>query len=189
MTSDPTIPAKAKLELLGELQLGEPQVNAVVTEAEVNRFLAGFRDESERGAVLALAAAFDEVLGRALRRELSKSNASKKIVEKQFEFNGALGSFSARIDMARCVGLINDRLHTDIHLIRKLRNEAAHHWFDFKLTNDKVQRFIDPIRSSVRFLSANPDIDPKATELPIEPIVKLSYLAIHLLSIGADGAA
>ncbi len=177
------------LAMLGELQLGALSPNAVVTEAELNAFLTGFRRESERGAILALGAAFDEVLGRALRRELEKSSASKKLLDKQFDFNEALGTFSSRIDMARCLGLIDDSLHSDIHLIRQLRNDAAHHWFDFALTEDRTKRYVDPIRNSVKFLSADPEVDPSATEQSVQPIVKLSFLAFQLAFIGASVAA
>ena len=38
-----------------------------------------------------------------------------------------LGSFSARIELARSIGILDDSLAAPIEILRGLRNEAAHH--------------------------------------------------------------
>ncbi len=182
-------PSPDKLPVIGEIRWDNLQLQTLVTESEVNSFLSSFRAESDRGAVLALAAAFDEVLARALRKELQRSEPSAKLLDKVFEFNGSLGTFSARIDMARCLGLINEHLYADIHCIRKLRNEAAHQWFDFKFTEDYVKKFIDPLQSHLQHYSSDPKQDPNAEKLPMSPLVKLSTMAMQLISIGAKNVA
>lgn len=178
-----------QIPVLGELHLGELFPNSLVTPKEINEFLATFRNESDRGAVLALAAAFDEVLARAIRKHLKQSEPGDKLLDKVFDFNGSLGTFSGRIDMARCLGLINPQCHADIHRIRKLRNEAAHHWSDFKLTDERVQQFVDPLHSPINVLTADPSTDPTAASVLLPPLTKLSFMAFHLLSIGASAAA
>lgn len=47
-------------------------------------------------------------------------------VEKLFEVNGALSTFSNRISMAFSLGLVDKTVKDDLHIIRKIRNEFAH---------------------------------------------------------------
>lgn len=50
----------------------------------------------------------------------------EKDVQKLFEFNQPLGSFSNKISMAFCLGLIDKLIRRDLDLIRKIRNKFAH---------------------------------------------------------------
>jgi len=49
-----------------------------------------------------------------------------KEVNKLFTYNNALGNFSSKISMAYSLGLIEKVVKTDLHLVRKVRNEFAH---------------------------------------------------------------
>lgn len=84
---------------------------------------ATLHEESDRGTVLVGAAAMDEGLTRLLR---SFFVDSKKIVDQLFEHQGSLGTFSGKIDLAFCCGLIGVQSQRDLHLIRKIRNDFAH---------------------------------------------------------------
>ncbi|UAL11122.1 hypothetical protein [Caulobacter segnis] len=59
----------------------------------------------------------------ALRQRLRPSG---KALKRVFAFGGALGSFSAKIDMAHLMGLISAEAYRDLHLIRDVRNTFAH---------------------------------------------------------------
>ncbi|MGA3949196.1 MltR family transcriptional regulator [Ralstonia nicotianae] len=89
----------------------------------VIEFRIALSDETDRGAALMAAAFIDDRLKILLERKLV---AAPKIVSPIFEFNGALGTFSSRIDMAYLLGLLPKNARQDLHAIRKIRNEFAH---------------------------------------------------------------
>lgn len=79
-------------------------------------------NESDR-AVGVLAPAFlDTVLEQLLRLALAKEESTDNLLRDQ----GPLSAFSARIDMARSLGLIEKDVWRDLHLFRKIRNDFAH---------------------------------------------------------------
>jgi hypothetical protein len=43
-----------------------------------------------------------------------------------FRRSGPLSSFSAKIDLARLLGMTSDVIHSDLHILRNIRNEFAH---------------------------------------------------------------
>lgn len=79
--------------------------------------------ETDRGCALMAAAFLDEKLIELLRKNLADD---VRLAVKVFEPNGALGTFSARIDMAYLLGLIPKNAQKDLHILRKIRNEFAH---------------------------------------------------------------
>ena len=53
----------------------------------------------------------------------------EKEVDKLFEYNQPLGTFSSKISMAYCLGLIDKMIKEDLTLVRKIRNRFAHDLF------------------------------------------------------------
>lgn len=49
------------------------------------------------------------------------------IAERLFASEGALSTFSQRIDLAQAFGLLTEVQCRDLHLIKKIRNHFAHH--------------------------------------------------------------
>lgn len=91
--------------------------------ADISSFLAELSRETDRGLPLVGAAVIDEQLARTLGAFLAQGKVSERLL------NGAtapLGTFSARIDLCRALGLIDDYECREISLIRKVRNEFAH---------------------------------------------------------------
>lgn len=86
-------------------------------------FRYSLRNESDRGAALMTAAYIDDRLKGLIEARLV---ADKKVVRHVFEFQGALGSFSARTDFAYLLGLIPKNVAQEVHRIRKIRNRFAH---------------------------------------------------------------
>ncbi len=64
--------------------------------------------------------------------------------------NAPLGNFSAKINLAFRLGLISDKYASDLHIIRKIRNEFAHniHGCDFEHSSVK-QRVLTLVKSFV----------------------------------------
>jgi len=79
--------------------------------------------ESDRAVVIVGAAWVEEALGDSVTSFLeAHADAHKRL----FSGAGPLASFSAKIDLARLLGLMTDSIRSDLHKIREIRNEFAH---------------------------------------------------------------
>lgn len=90
---------------------------------EFQNFRNSLNQESDRGSALMAAAFIDNKVGELLH---SFFIDNKKIYERLFESNGALATFSSKIDLAFLLGLIPKNIFDDLHLLRKIRNDFAH---------------------------------------------------------------
>jgi hypothetical protein len=80
--------------------------------------------ESDRAVAIVGAAWVEEALSDAVRPFL---HAHDKSQERLFSGNAPLSTFSAKIDLARLLGIITDQIWSDLHSIRDIRNTFAHH--------------------------------------------------------------
>ncbi len=87
---------------------------------DLNAFSGPFRSESDRACAVLGAALVDERLKRLFDRRLHFDNAEL------LSHHGVLGSFSARIKVARALNWIDDDVHNDLRQIRDIRNKFAH---------------------------------------------------------------
>ena len=130
-----------RLELLLALKriIGEkiPELNDRFKEQIDLRM--SLNKESDRGAVLLSVAYLENYLENALK---SKLIGSQKHLKKLFEFNGALGTFSSKIDMSLSIGIINDKVYSDLNTLRKIRNKFAHHFELIDLASSNVEASI-----------------------------------------------
>lgn len=78
--------------------------------------------ETDRGAALMAAGYLDEWLKRLLEKYFVDAKA---VANRALE--GPLQTFAARIDMAFLTGLLPRNVHTDLHVIKRIRNKFAHH--------------------------------------------------------------
>jgi len=79
--------------------------------------------ESDRGCALMGGSFLDSRLKKLIEKKVIDDS---KIVGQFLEFNGAAGTFSSRIDFCYLIGLLPKSVHSDLHLIRKIRNEFGH---------------------------------------------------------------
>lgn len=100
-----------------------------------SKFLKEFQGETDRGAALVGAALLDEQLLELLKSHLLKKKQSKELLEGG---TAPLGTFSARIKASYCLGLITDLEHKELQLIRKVRNEFAHHVHGLSFKDDAI---------------------------------------------------
>ena len=91
--------------------------------AEIATFRVALKEESDRGCALIVASYIDVSLEALLNAAFT---GSRKIKEGLLGTARPIGTFSARIDIGYCVGLLPERVYRDLHLIRKIRNEFAH---------------------------------------------------------------
>ena len=90
---------------------------------EVLKFRLHLDKETDRGSALMAAAFLDEFLKGLLQSFLIDD---KKSFDDLISGNGALSTFSSRIELCYLLGLIPTKVRRDLHLIRKIRNEFAH---------------------------------------------------------------
>jgi hypothetical protein len=87
-------------------------------------YAAEMARESDRGAVIVGAAILDTLLGELISARLVAS------VERDDELlegsSAPCSSFGSRIDLAYRIGALGLTMRSSLHLIRKMRNEAAH---------------------------------------------------------------
>ena len=79
--------------------------------------------ESDRAVVLITAAYLDDALAGLIRSALIDEPA---LVDELLGVDRPLGTFSARIKLAYCLGLISRATLRDLELIRRIRNDFAH---------------------------------------------------------------
>lgn len=90
---------------------------------EFINFRTSLNNESDRGAVLMAAAFIEDKLTCLFKAYLIDNEP----VSKDFlQNNGALATFSSKIDLAYLLGLIPKNVRQDLHILRKIRNDFAH---------------------------------------------------------------
>jgi DNA-binding MltR family transcriptional regulator len=79
--------------------------------------------EPDLACVLVGTSFLEEALASMLHQYFFSTKVAKKLLNPA---NGPLGTFSARIDLAFSLGLIDSSTHNDLHIVRKVRNAFAH---------------------------------------------------------------
>jgi hypothetical protein len=115
-----------------------PEAGASIKE--VIAFRASITKETDRGAVLMSAAFLDDKLKELIEKRLV---LDKKISRRAFDFNGALGTFSSRIDFAYLIGVLPKNAQRDLHVVRAIRNQFAHHAAPLSYDDEKVKALCD----------------------------------------------
>jgi DNA-binding MltR family transcriptional regulator len=97
--------------------------------------------ESDRGCVLIVAEELDKMLKDLHMAHIEvTSGANSDLRKRLFTFNGSIGHFAARIQVAYAYGLISKQTYEDLERLREIRNDAAHTSQNFSLYNiiDKI---------------------------------------------------
>jgi DNA-binding MltR family transcriptional regulator len=93
--------------------------------------------ESDRGAVIMGADILDSHLKLKLEHVMTSNTVSASTQKKMLNFNGVLGTLSAKIDALYAFGLITKQQHDSANALRKIRNNAAHSNESFKMSGNK----------------------------------------------------
>jgi DNA-binding MltR family transcriptional regulator len=84
-----------------------------------------FYGTSDRACAILFAGWVELALDRALK-SVFRADISSTLSKRLFEFDGSVGTFSAKIDVAYGLGLFGQQSHHDLELIRAIRNGFAH---------------------------------------------------------------
>lgn len=87
------------------------------------RFREKYEKADDRSCVILFTAYLDNCVTAALLANVvHPSECEKRLLSE----TAPLGSLSARIDLLRVLGLIDEASYRDLHFIRKIRNQFAH---------------------------------------------------------------
>ena len=125
-------------------------------------FVSELQRESDRGLPLVGAALIDELLQETLRSFFIEGKTSDKLLD---EATGPLSTYSSRSKTCYALGLINDYEHSEIEMIRRIRDEFAHAKHGKSFSDDRIRSFCSNLKSNLpegyptedprfRFLSA-----------------------------------
>lgn len=150
---------------------------------EVLSFRTSITSETDRGAVLMSAAYLDDKLKELIEKRLVQD---KKIARRAFDFNGALGTFSSRIDFAYLLGIIPKNAQRDLHTIRAIRNQFAHHASPLSYADEKVKPLCDRLAFHGVKDAAGPDSKFRRSVMGLLSYVTLAFEKIGPLEAEPD---
>jgi|KBSSwiStaDraftv2_1062776.scaffolds.fasta_scaffold40801_4 hypothetical protein len=134
------------------------------------RIIDEIERQTDRGAAIIGAAYLEERLTEAIRSRFVPGN---NIETDLLGFSGAVGTFSAKIDLAFLLGLIGPQAYRDLHLIRRIRNDFAHVMEPLTFAAPKVANRCRELYLPTHLLM------PGQNVLPQEP--RAQYLAAVML--------
>ncbi|HEY6527056.1 MAG TPA: hypothetical protein VIZ65_00055 [Cellvibrionaceae bacterium] len=102
--------------------------------------------ESDRGAVVLAGSYIENLLGVSLRSKFKVK--TKKLDESIFGANGALSTFSQRIDICESFGFIKAEICTELKIVKSIRNEFAHHPFDARFKDQEIDKLVKKLQLS-----------------------------------------
>jgi predicted RNase H-like HicB family nuclease len=145
-------------------------VSASIQEG-VDFFLTLAR-ESDRGCALVAAAFLEDRLGILLSRAMVSDRAAADLLEDR----GPLGTFSSRIDAAYGFGLIGPHTRSDLHIVRRIRNDFAHELSVKGFDQESVAARCQALRCA----KIRPDPDPRLRFI-VAAALLLAAIEGHLL--------
>jgi hypothetical protein len=95
--------------------------------ARSNELIQELNGQTDRGVAIVGVAWIEEALVAAIHAFLEKD---KKAWDRLFRKSAPLSSLSAKIDLARLLAMTSDAIHSDLHILRDIRNEFAHSVLD-----------------------------------------------------------
>lgn len=164
---------------------------AEIREEAFIGFLTEFINESDRAAVVLGAAKLDYLLCELINKVLLPPQNKKddELLGEEGQ-GGILGSFSAKINIAHRLGLIDASFKNLLHLIRKIRNRFAHEIEGCRLNSRPYRNWVGTLSR----LYMNLDRFPKGmnfmgSNCGLEPAKKTDICACTTIRVDCYGAA
>lgn len=125
--ADPLFPANATVRRLRDY------VNDPLAELDDENIRAELFGESDRAKVILSAAILDDALSYRIEDHIRVATTPAKM-KHILRFEGPLGTFSSKIEIAYVFGFISSNAARQLHFVREMRNACAHS--KFKLSFD-----------------------------------------------------
>jgi DNA-binding MltR family transcriptional regulator len=123
--------------------------------------LFDYGEKNDRAIAIVGATFLDTILEHILRAFLIDNETE---VNKLLQYDQPLGTFSGKITMAYCLGLIYKPVRDDLHLVRKIRNEFAHNLYA-SFEDERIKSWCSSLRWHRIAHVANPPCDATARDL------------------------
>lgn len=128
------------------------------TAEDLAAFVGELQRESDRGLALVACALIDERLAETLRLFFRETPSTAKLLE---EGNAPLGTLSARAEACFALGLIDDYEHSEIALLRKIRNEFTHAKHGVSFATPRIKGLCSSLTSDQPDGASYPVTDPR----------------------------
>jgi len=138
--------------------MGRSKDMLLSTAEDLAAFVSELKRESDRGLALVGAALIDEKLKQTLRSFFVEGKAATKLLD---QGNAPLGSMSTRINACHALGLLDDYEQCEIDLLRKIRNEFAHHTHGLTFKEHRVVGLCSSLTSRLPTDGDYPLTDPR----------------------------
>lgn len=112
--------------------------------------------ESHRAAIILATTLVEDKLETALRSKMG--HLTKDHLSDLFDFNRPLGTFSAKIDVAHAFGLIHRRERDSCHIVREMRNAAAHARRPFSFATPEIRGVLEALTENKLQEKHTPDL-------------------------------
>lgn len=135
--------------------------------AAAKRLVSEFKGETDRSCGILCGEWLSANLLTLLRKVMRDLPSDRDLLDGA---RAPIGTFSARIDLAYALGLINTEMRVDLDLMRKVRNRCAHHIDDsFSFTEEPVKGWVASMTAH-RILTDNASlkIAPRTPRLDYE---------------------
>jgi DNA-binding MltR family transcriptional regulator len=134
-----------------------PTIEELSKEAEV--FIHSPYGETDRAMALIGAAFLDDALKSMITGFFVDD---QKVVESLLGNRRPLSTFSSRINLAYCLGLITKEQFTDLNFIREIRNEFGHTRHPLNFTSQPIVNWCSLLKAGAEeLLKHDPDCEPR----------------------------
>lgn len=116
-----------------------PPVPVEQLSEDTKHLMDVLNSQADLACVVVGAAFLDTALKTLLSEKLLKSSVTDKLLDDR----GALGSFSARADLAYCLGIVRKHHYNDLRLVMEIRNQFAHTHLHLAFDDSTVQEKCD----------------------------------------------
>ncbi len=123
--------------------------------------LFNYEEKNDRAIAIVGATFLDTLLEHILWAFLADD---EKEVKELLRYDQPLGTFSGKIRMVYCLGLIYKPIRDDLHLVRKIRNRFAHE-LAASFEDDQIKSWCTNLKWHRIAYVANPPSDATAQEL------------------------
>ena len=113
-----------------------------------------FNQESDRAAAIVATAMLEESLKVLLRKRLGEPCSPREDILEGDQ--APLQSFSAKINAAVQLGAISAHMARDLHLIRRIRNDFAHHPLNLTFESERIRNRVRALDEGSNYNSRNP---------------------------------
>jgi hypothetical protein len=94
--------------------------------ADLSKYFSLLRKETDRGCAMIVASHLDYLLGKVLKGCMLQDQDHREEIDQFFKPDQPLGTFAARIKLARYLNIISSHLRKDLDTIRRIRNDFGH---------------------------------------------------------------